>query len=94
MRTGLQDDSAVVFTHSDLHTSNVIVPPMSGGQPRIRAIIDWYQTGWYPDYWEYCKLLTTGNERGGWEESAVDQILDCPTSLQSWYFYMECLCWS
>jgi hypothetical protein len=20
------------------------------------AIIDWEQAGWYPEYWEYCKM--------------------------------------
>jgi aminoglycoside phosphotransferase (APT) family kinase protein len=48
----LPDDSPITFTHADLHPSNVLV---SADEPcRIVVIIDWHQSGWYPDYREYC----------------------------------------
>ncbi|KAJ0413504.1 kinase-like domain-containing protein [Aspergillus carlsbadensis] len=46
-------DIPVVFTHNDLVPPNILLTP--GPNPRIAAVIDWAQAGWYPAYWEYCK---------------------------------------
>lgn len=43
----------VVFTHNDLVPPNILLSP--GPNPKVAAIIDWGQAGWYPAYWEYCK---------------------------------------
>lgn len=32
----------------------------SGPRPKVAAIIDWGQAGWYPTYWEYCKTQCVG----------------------------------
>lgn len=29
----------------------------SAGSYKIEGIIDWEQAGWYPEYWEYYKML-------------------------------------
>ena len=50
-RSSLPDDVSIVFTHSDLHPSNVIVA--NDGEPQIVAIIDWQQAGWLPEYWKF-----------------------------------------
>ncbi|OAA65536.1 Protein kinase-like domain protein [Niveomyces insectorum RCEF 264] len=57
-RSLLPDDAPIVFTHGNLSLSNIIVDPERGldGRLRIAAIVDWQQAGWYPDYWEVCKL--------------------------------------
>ncbi|KAI1763480.1 kinase-like domain-containing protein [Hypoxylon sp. FL1150] len=53
---GLTDDRPVVFTHADLDKSNIIVTPREGeSPPRVAAIIDWHQSGWYPSGWEWLK---------------------------------------
>ncbi|KAF5017408.1 hypothetical protein F66182_10664 [Fusarium sp. NRRL 66182] len=52
----LPDHGNIYFTHGDLTLGNIIV----SGSPdsyAITGIIDWEQAGWYPEYWEYCKLL-------------------------------------
>ncbi|KAK3329875.1 hypothetical protein B0H66DRAFT_634994 [Apodospora peruviana] len=49
-RDGISDDAAVVFTHADLHPSNIIVS--SGSPCKLVALIDWRQSEWYPEYWE------------------------------------------
>ncbi|CAE6426703.1 unnamed protein product [Rhizoctonia solani] len=55
-RKNLPDDVPIVFTHGDLHRSNVIISSRSeGGSPRVLSLIDWGQSGWYPSYWEFCK---------------------------------------
>ncbi|KAI4859960.1 hypothetical protein F4820DRAFT_462070 [Hypoxylon rubiginosum] len=57
---GLTDDRPVVFTHADLDRSNIIVAPREGGSPpRVAAIIDWHQSGWYPSGWEWLKAQWT-----------------------------------
>ena len=42
-----------MFTHDDLVPPNIILSP--GPNPKVVAILDWGQAGWYPAYWEYCK---------------------------------------
>lgn len=38
----------VVFSHGDLHISNILV---HNGSPS--GLIDWECAGWYPEYWDY-----------------------------------------
>lgn len=40
----------IVLTHSDLNMRNILV--YNG---RLSGIVDWENSGWYPDYWEYTK---------------------------------------
>lgn len=42
-----------MFTYDDLVPPNILLS--RGANPRVEAIIDWAQAGWYPSYWEYCK---------------------------------------
>ncbi|KAH6995632.1 kinase-like domain-containing protein [Ilyonectria sp. MPI-CAGE-AT-0026] len=51
----------VMFTHGDLHPSNIIIS--HGPNPRVVSVIDWHQAGWYPAYWEYCKARWTSRIR-------------------------------
>jgi thiamine kinase-like enzyme len=53
-RKGFPDEKPIVFTHSDLHFSNILLTP---GSPKIAAIIDWQQSGYFPAYWEYLSLM-------------------------------------
>ncbi|KAG9251344.1 phosphotransferase enzyme family protein [Emericellopsis atlantica] len=52
----LPDTGRIYFTHGDLTLGNIIVSGAPGVQ-RVKGIIDWEQAGWYPEYWEYCKML-------------------------------------
>ncbi|KAL4801842.1 phosphotransferase enzyme family protein [Aspergillus unguis] len=48
-RDDLPDDCAIKFTHSDLHRTNIMISPQ---RPyRVMALIDWEQSGWFPEYW-------------------------------------------
>lgn len=51
----IDDDivSPIVFTHNDLLPPNIMITP--GPDPKVAALVDWAQSGWYPAYWEYCK---------------------------------------
>ncbi|KAJ4254487.1 hypothetical protein NW762_010086 [Fusarium torreyae] len=55
-RDMLPDYGNIYFTHGDLTLGNIMVSGSSNSYA-ITGIIDWEQAGWYPEYWEYCKLL-------------------------------------
>lgn len=58
-RQDLPDDSAIEFTHGDLHRSNIQITP---SKPyRVVAIVDWEQSGWLPAYWEARKAQYTAD---------------------------------
>ncbi|KAI1339670.1 kinase-like protein [Xylariaceae sp. FL0016] len=45
----------IVFTHGDLHSSNIII------QDDLSVVIlDWYTAGFYPAYWEWYKATWHG----------------------------------
>jgi thiamine kinase-like enzyme len=81
----LPDDSPITFTHDDLHPSNIIV---STDDPCcIVALIDWHQSGWYPDYWEHCKAVFTAEPGGEWEAEYIPRFLEIPDCYDAWTFY-------
>lgn len=41
-----------VFTHADLHPSNILIE-----RGRLSAIVDWESAGFFPEYWEFTKLM-------------------------------------
>ncbi|KAK4544874.1 hypothetical protein LTR36_003778 [Oleoguttula mirabilis] len=74
-RDYLPDDGSVYFAHGDLTLGNIILSGNPGAM-KIEAIIDWEQAGFYPEYWEWSKLLY-GVEyshewrEGGWVDKAA-----------------------
>ncbi|KKF96531.1 Phosphotransferase enzyme family protein [Ceratocystis platani] len=48
-----------VLTHGDLAPGNILVDPDT---TLITAILDWESAGWYPDYWEWAKILNPWND--------------------------------
>ncbi|SCO55650.1 uncharacterized protein FFMR_12806 [Fusarium fujikuroi] len=60
----------IVFTHSDFNMRNIL---MHNG--RISGIVDWENSGWFPDYWEYTKAhyVTKLNKR--WL-AVVDEVFE------------------
>lgn len=49
----IDGETPILFTHDDLVPCNILVT--NGPNPRVAAVIDWAQAGWYPSYWEWCK---------------------------------------
>ncbi|KND87311.1 hypothetical protein TOPH_08021 [Tolypocladium ophioglossoides CBS 100239] len=61
-----------VMTHNDLDPRNILV---KGSQ--VVALLDWEYSGFYPEYWEYCKALWRPGWDGSWvKDRAVDRILE------------------
>ncbi|TQS31688.1 hypothetical protein Golomagni_08024 [Golovinomyces magnicellulatus] len=76
----LPDDGPIKFIHCDLHRGNIIV---STSKPcRVVGIVDWGQSGWFPDFWEYSKALYTTWYEDEWRENFIDSFLE-PRLLES-----------
>ncbi|OGM48029.1 phosphotransferase enzyme family protein [Aspergillus bombycis] len=72
-RCFLPDTGEIKFTHADLHKRNIIV---SSFDPVQMVIVDWEQSGWYPDYWEYCKACRTCYKGDEWHTDFVGEFLE------------------
>ena len=88
LRHWLPDYAAVSFTHGDLHRSNIIVSAKKDGPVRVRAIVDWHQSGWLPSYWEYCKARWTANMGKQWEKNYLPKFLEEYESYDYWHFFV------
>ncbi|EXU97470.1 aminoglycoside 3'-phosphotransferase/choline kinase domain protein [Metarhizium robertsii] len=74
-REYLPDTGEIYFTHGDLTLGNIIISDGPGPR-RIAGIIDWEQAGWYPEYWEYCKLLYGVEYQHEWRSDGwADKIM-------------------
>ena len=89
LRDLLPDDAKIYFSHGDLTLTNIIVAPPDPDCPsprRLAGIIDWEQAGWYPEHWEYCKMLYAVNKNHLWRSDGwVDQIVK-PCENEYWAF--------
>ena len=70
----------VMFTHGNLHPANIVISTGTA-HPRVVAVLDWSQAGWYPAYWEKCKARKAARSVGstvltGWEDTHLPRILD------------------
>lgn len=78
------------FAHADLHPANIIIcgPP---GSQTIAGLIDWGQSGWYPDYWEYCKMLKGLGNHELYEEGWLQTTLEPRDSeYDAFIYYWMC----
>lgn len=71
-REQVPDSATITFTHSDLHPSNIMVDPENPSA--IVAVIDWAQSGWYPDYWEFCKAEYTADPTSEWQQYLMNYL--------------------
>ncbi|KAG5994853.1 hypothetical protein E4U43_003163 [Claviceps pusilla] len=71
----LPDTGNIYFAHGDLTLTNIMIS--DGPAPRrISAILDWEQSGWFPEYWEYCKLLYAVDYEHGWRvDGWADKVM-------------------
>jgi len=65
-------DRKVVFTHGDLAPRNIMVK-MDG---TVTAILDWGDSGWYPENWEYTKALLNPQTGPNWDERIAEIVGD------------------
>lgn len=55
-------NAAIHFTHGDLLPKNIVVHGST-----ITGIIDWYTGGFYPEFWEYCRMHDPYFMTPGWD---------------------------
>ncbi|KAM5474590.1 hypothetical protein MauCBS54593_002166 [Microsporum audouinii] len=65
------------FTHGDLGLYNILV----SNDGIVTTIIDWEFAGWYPEYWEYLKMIQFSRDpvfrcfaRGCWKDKVGNQV--------------------
>jgi hypothetical protein len=89
IREQLPDDTGIKFTHGDLHRSNIIVDTACR-PPRVVTIVDWEQSGWYPEYWEERKAFLTTLPSDDWAKVYLPKILKSYKSTEwAWSFYAD-----
>ena len=68
-KPGYPDDPSrrghkAVFTHADLNSRNIladrIIRPDGTGGWTVTGIVDWENSGYYPEYWDYTKAFFEG----------------------------------
>lgn len=68
VRSFLRQDHRIMMTHSDLHPRNIIVTMEAHHDEKstinVSSILDWELAGWYPEYWEFVRALSTIDTRG------------------------------
>ncbi|KAF9802224.1 hypothetical protein IEO21_09929 [Rhodonia placenta] len=74
IRSRMRDTHRIVFTHGDLAPRNILV---RGGT--VVAMIDWEESGWFPEHWEFVKAMyfpmpNPRDER--WMEAVRDILSD------------------
>lgn len=52
-------DRTIVMTHNDLDPRNILI---QGSW--VVALLDWELSGYYPEYWEYCKATKRPDRDG------------------------------
>jgi hypothetical protein len=78
-RAQLDDGCEIVFVHGDLHPSNILISfALDNPSASIVALVDWEQSGWMPEYWEYGKALRAVSYEGVWHRQCLPNIIDFP----------------
>jgi hypothetical protein len=55
-----------VFTHGDVRPANVMVDITEGGKYIVAGIIDWENSGFYPEYFKSVKILYLFTKTDWW----------------------------
>lgn len=52
IKNSMRDNHKWRLTHGDMGPHNILVE-----NGRVTAVLDWELSGWYPEYWEYVKMI-------------------------------------
>ncbi|KAI6006555.1 hypothetical protein F5J12DRAFT_905639 [Pisolithus orientalis] len=72
IQDSLPTEANAYLTHGDLLPQNILVEGSTSA-----GIIDWETAGYYPEFWEYCRMHDPGLMTPAWahESASVYQIL-------------------
>ncbi|KAF7555699.1 hypothetical protein G7Z17_g1995 [Cylindrodendrum hubeiense] len=62
----LRTNHRIVLSHCDLAPRNILVK-----DGKIQGLVDWEDSGWYPEYWEYVKFFQRFADND-WKQYAED----------------------
>jgi aminoglycoside phosphotransferase (APT) family kinase protein len=62
VRAGLRDDHKICFAHGDFSPRNIMVDETG----RVKAVLDWDRSGFYPEYWDQNRMLSENTGLLGW----------------------------
>ncbi|GKT64343.1 phosphotransferase enzyme family protein [Colletotrichum tofieldiae] len=93
----ISGETPIAFTHNDLCPPNILLSP--GRHPKVVAILDWGQSGWYPSYWEYCKGRRVGVVDEGFNNALQEEwhakylptvvdVVDDEAYYHPWLYFM------
>ncbi|KAI0355812.1 kinase-like protein [Trametes cingulata] len=69
IRADMRDDHPIRFIHGDLAPRNIFVRGTV-----VTAVIDWEESGWYPEYWEFVKALWAPLKDPDWLRAVRDIV--------------------
>lgn len=62
----LRTNHRIVLSHCNLTPRNILVQ-----DGKINGLVDWEDSGWYPEYWEYVKFFQRTTDKD-WKQYAED----------------------
>ncbi|KAG7141126.1 hypothetical protein HYQ46_007872 [Verticillium longisporum] len=62
----LKTNHRIILSHCDLTPRNILVH-----DGKIKGLVDWEDSGWYPEYWEYVKFFQRTADKD-WKQYAAD----------------------
>jgi aminoglycoside phosphotransferase len=57
LRSRMRTDHRMCITHGDLRPANIVVQQAANGAVHIKGLVDWGDSGVYPEYWEFVRAL-------------------------------------
>ncbi|KAK0188067.1 hypothetical protein F5146DRAFT_1207880 [Armillaria mellea] len=64
--------SAIRFSHGDLVPRNIFVDGST-----ITGVVYWAMAGFYPEFWEYCRMHEDGSTSPNWDK-VLDLVFPMP----------------
>lgn len=69
----LCNNGSICFSHGGLRLRNIMILDDLAKPRRVTSILNWDEAGWYPDYWEYCKMSLAVGDHRLWQECGSDE---------------------
>ncbi len=57
LKARMRTDHRMCMTHGDLRPANIIVQHTGTGEVHVTGLVDWGDSGVYPEYWEFVRAL-------------------------------------
>ncbi|KAF8222918.1 hypothetical protein L208DRAFT_1319835, partial [Tricholoma matsutake] len=65
------DNAPLLFTHANLVDQNILIK-----DGRISGIVDWEWVGFYPEHWEFIKIMSNSAWPLGWGKRMLAELTE------------------